>query len=209
MLGCHVLSPNAQFVGTEVDQASVDCALENVKRNKLQSRIQAVKVDRDGPLLPPAVWQLHERYAALMCNPPFYSTAEEMDAAESAKNRPRIQALLGAPVETLTPGGAAGFILRILDESMEQPHRAGWWSSLCGHQEVLEAVVAELRAREAGRSPCIATSSSDQVQVQNYAITKFEHGSTTRWAVAWSFEDVYLPDVRSHLQFSQTALTMK
>lgn len=130
----------------------MDCALQNIQLNQLQSCVKVVKVDMDGPLLPPAIWQLHDRYAALMCNPPFYSTADEMDAAERSKNRPRIQALLGAPVETLTPGGAAGFILRILDESLAERHRTGWWSSLCGHQEVLETVVAELRAKMARRT---------------------------------------------------------
>lgn len=146
-----MLSPNAQFVGTEVDQASVDCALQNIQLNQLQACVKVVKVDMDGPLLPPAIWQLYERYTVLMCNPPFYSTADEMDAAERGKNRPRIQALLGAPVETLTPGGAAGFILRILDESLAQRHRVGWWTSLCGQREVLEIVVAELRAKKACR----------------------------------------------------------
>jgi 23S rRNA A1618 N6-methylase RlmF len=192
------LSPNVHFVGTEVDQASVDCALENVKQNRLQARVQVVKVEAEGPLLPPEVWQLHEEYAALMCNPPFYSTADEMNAVEAAKNRPRIQALLGAPVETLTPGGAAGFLLRIVRESLRRPHRVLWWSGLCGHQQVLETVVGELRAHEVRRlqSPC-RHSTFNTWQIENYAIAKFEHGSTTRWAIAWSFGKIPLPEVRS------------
>jgi 23S rRNA (adenine1618-N6)-methyltransferase len=146
-----VLPSDACYVGTEVDQSSVDCAMGNVLRNQLESRIQVLKTELDGPLLPPKVWRLHESYTVLMCNPPFYSTAEEMETAEVSKNRPRIQALLGAPVETLTPGGATGFILRILKESLQHTHRVHWFSSLCGHQEVLEGVVAELRNLEVFR----------------------------------------------------------
>jgi len=77
-----------------------------------------------------------------MCNQPFYATAKEMEVAEVSKNRPCIQELLDAPVDTLTPGGATGFILRILKESLQHTHRVRWFSSLCGHYEVLERVVA-------------------------------------------------------------------
>ncbi|CZR59412.1 uncharacterized protein PAC_09304 [Phialocephala subalpina] len=181
LLGCKVLPSDACYVGTEVDQPSVDCAMGNVLRNQLESRIQVLKTELDGPLLPPEVWRLHESYTVLMCNPPFYSTAEEMEAAEASKNRPCIQALLGAPVETLTPDGATGFILPELRSRPEAPqhaHQVRRFSSLCGEQEVLEGVVAELR----------------NLEIENYAIAKFEHGQTTRWVIAWSFEGLHLPD---------------
>jgi 23S rRNA A1618 N6-methylase RlmF len=209
MLGSKILPSYAHYVGTEVDQSSVDCAMENVRRNLLESRIQVLKTELDGPLLPPELWRLHESYTALMCNPPFYTTAEEMEAIEGSKNRPRIQALHGAPVETLTPGGATGFILRILKESLQQKHRVRWFSSSCGHQEVVEAVVAEFRNLEVGNTLQYHSIGSNYFQIENYAISKFEHGQTIRWAIAWSFEALHLPDVSLRPLWQLISLTLR
>ncbi len=166
----------------------MDCAVENARQNKLESRVQILKTDIDGPLLPPALWELHDSFAAIMCNPPFYSSAEEMEAVEASKNRPRIQALLGAPVETLTPGGATGFILRLVKESLEHKHTVGWFSSLCGYQEIVERILLEFRTLKVYDFIIFFTIRSNTVQIKNYVVAKFEHGKTTRWAIAWSFQ---------------------
>lgn len=40
---------------------------------------------------------------------------------------------------------------------------------------------------------------SRTIEVDNYAITEFVQGQTRRWAIAWSFGTLRLPDVRTYL----------
>lgn len=36
------------------------------------------------------------------------------------------------------------------------------------------------------------------MQITNYGITEFVQGQTRRWAIAWSFNNIRLPDVCLH-----------
>lgn len=66
---------------SDIDERSIEFAKRNVVQNSMGSRIVVEHVQADGPILQP----LHTspmNFDFVMCNPPFYSSAE--DVARSA-----------------------------------------------------------------------------------------------------------------------------
>ncbi|XP_748950.2 DUF890 domain protein [Aspergillus fumigatus Af293] len=110
-----------------------------------------------------------------MCNPPFYSSREEMIASAEAKERPPFSACTGDEVEMVTEGGEIAFVHRMIEESLHLRKRVVWYTSMLGKLSSVSAIVEKLM--EYGNN--------------NYAVTEFVQGSKTkRWAVAWSWTDL-------------------
>ncbi|GLB43625.1 putative protein of unknown function (DUF890) [Lyophyllum shimeji] len=53
-----------------------------------------------------------------MCNPPFYSSAEDVAQSEARKEHTAFGVCTGAPVEMITPGGEAWFVGTMVRESV-------------------------------------------------------------------------------------------
>ncbi|PCH37807.1 S-adenosyl-L-methionine dependent methyltransferase [Wolfiporia cocos MD-104 SS10] len=189
LLGCQS-DQRWAFIATDVDEKSLDFARRNVQTNLLDSRISVVKSDPTGPillrvlqddtLLPQGV----DSFSFTMCNPPFYSSREEILRSAEAKEFEPTAVCTGADVEMITPGGESAFVCRIVRESLEARTRCRWYTSMLGKMSSLSEVVTLLR----------------ESRIDNYACTEFVQGQTRRWAVAWSFDDVRLPDslARTH-----------
>ncbi|KAI9816300.1 MAG: hypothetical protein M1827_001902 [Pycnora praestabilis] len=107
-----------------------------------------------------------------MCNPPFYSSSEELLASAKEKQRPPFSACTGAEIEMVTPGGEVAFVSCIIRESLKLRNRVEWYTTMLGKLASVSVVVTNLK--EAG--------------VTNWAVTEFVQGSRTRrWGVAWSW----------------------
>lgn len=76
-----------------------------------------------GPILPPAMRE-GERFAATMCNPPFFERLEEA-------GRNPATAFSGTAAEMVCPGGEAAFVLRMLRDSLALRVRAPLPSCCC------------------------------------------------------------------------------
>jgi 23S rRNA A1618 N6-methylase RlmF len=72
-------------MSAELDEDSLKCATENVERNGLTGRVQIVQAVHDGPILPSLLKDFEHTFDFTMCNPPFYSSAE--DVTRSAENK--------------------------------------------------------------------------------------------------------------------------
>ena len=109
-----------------------------------------------------------------MCNPPFYSSQEEMLSSAETKSQVPFSACTGAAVEMIAPGGEVEFVSRMIDESLHLRDRVQWYTSMLGKLSSVTALV-ELLIKHSNH---------------NYAVTEFVQGSKTkRWAVAWSWGD--------------------
>ena len=67
-----------------------------------------------------------------ICNPPFYSSAEELITSAALKSRPPHSACTGAEIEMVTPGGEVSFVGRIIEESCNLKGRVQWYSIMLG-----------------------------------------------------------------------------
>ncbi|TFK38853.1 hypothetical protein BDQ12DRAFT_82541 [Crucibulum laeve] len=184
LLGCKMAS-NWHFVATEIDSASYSQAVINIRTNKLEDRIQAVKATETGPILFP-LFDLDENdvsYDFTMCNPPFYASLEEIEELALKKEAKPSAVCTGALTEMIYPGGEVAFVRQMVDESVKLGDKCRWYTSMLGRLSSVLEVVGVLRARK----------------ITNYAVTEFVQGQTRRWAVGWSFGDLRLPDSISRI----------
>ncbi|EAA58531.1 hypothetical protein AN6713.2 [Aspergillus nidulans FGSC A4] len=109
-----------------------------------------------------------------MCNPPFYSSQDEMVASAKDKDRPPFSACTGAEIEMVTRGGEVSFVSRIVTESIALQDKVLWYTSMLGKLSSVSTLIERLI--ELGNT--------------NYAVTEFVQGNKTRrWAIAWSWAD--------------------
>lgn len=125
-----------------------------------------------------------------MCNPPFYSSRDEMLASAETKERPPFsvsfpfyitstilttQTCTGSEIEMVTTGGEVAFVLRMIEDSLQLRDKVTWYTSMLGKLSSVSVIVEKLI----------------ECKNHNYAVTEFVQGSKTRrWAVAWSWGDL-------------------
>lgn len=175
LLAC-VSRPHWHMHGTDIDAHSLSFATRNVESNSLAARIHLTQSAPLDPLLPLDALGI-STLDFVMTNPPFYSSDADMAAAYDGTNRsaPPSAVCTGAANEMICPDGDAGFVTRMLQESLALRTRVQWYSAMFGRLQSLRVVVERLKA--AG--------------VRNWAVTDLQAGRRTkRWAVAWSFGDL-------------------
>lgn len=172
LLACAT-APAWRMHGTDIDAHSLSHARRNVERNDLTSRISLHATWPSDPLIPFAKLGV-ETLDFVMCNPPFYSSTEDMARAYGGKAMPPSAVCTGSKNEMITDGGDAGFVERILEESLRLRGRVRWYSSMLGRLASVQILVGKLKEHGVG----------------NFAVTNLKAGrKTRRWAVAWSFGD--------------------
>ena len=163
--------------GTDIDEVSLEHARKNVDANAgvVGGRIKLHRTISEGDALIPLEELGEEGLDFVMCNPPFYSSEEDMAAAYELKTLSPSAVCTGSTNEMICAGGDIGFVERILEESLKLRGRVRWYSCMLGRLASLQMFVAKLK--ENG--------------ITNYAVTNLKAGrKTRRWAVAWSFGDL-------------------
>lgn len=167
MLGC-VTNLTWHFLGTEINQRSVEIANKNIYKNHLEKQI-TIKYNSD----PNKIFLLEKdkNYTFSMCNPPFYSSQEEIDQGLLNKELEPSAICTGSDNEMITKGGEFAFIKFMVMESLELQEQIHWYTSMVGLKRTIRPLVRLL---------------NDQ-GITNYIVTNFTQGKTVRWAIAWSF----------------------
>ncbi|KAF8815183.1 hypothetical protein BYT27DRAFT_7196859 [Phlegmacium glaucopus] len=176
--GCK-LEPEWEFVATELDDISYDCASEIANTNNMQSRVRLEKATGEGSIFFTLEGNPKSNFEFTMCNPPFYTSPEEVAQSASEKDLAPNAVCTGADIEMIFgDGGEEGFVGQMVDESERFQTRCKWYTSMLGKMSSVTTIIENLRKRS----------------IVNYAITEFVQGQTHRWAVGWSFIDMHLPD---------------
>ncbi|KAF8814140.1 hypothetical protein BYT27DRAFT_7179942 [Phlegmacium glaucopus] len=177
-LGCK-LEPEWEFVATELDDISYDCASENMNTNNMQSQIRLEKATRERSIFFTLERNPKLNFEFTMCNPPFYTSSEEAAKSASEKDLAHNAVCTGADIEMIfADGGEEGFVGQMVEESECFHTQCKWYTFMLGKMSSVTTIVENLRKRS----------------IVNYAITEFVQGQTRRWAVGWSFIDMHLPD---------------
>ncbi|OJA13960.1 hypothetical protein AZE42_03613 [Rhizopogon vesiculosus] len=176
LLACR-LEPTWSFIATDIDDRSIQSAKQNIAQNSMEGRIVIEHMQADDAILQP----LHTSqmdFDFVMCNPPFYSSTEDVSRSAEFKELGPNAICSGAEVEMITPGGETSFVARIFSESLQLRTKCRWYTSMLGKMSSIPDVVSLFREHN----------------VDNYAITEFVQGQTRRWAIGWSFQDARLSD---------------
>lgn len=174
----------------DIDEKSLQYAKQNAEANDLEDRIKLIRTSTESffdkiPL--DDVQQVKQQYFTTnksliayridftMCNPPFYSSQEDLISSAQSKQRAPFTACTGSPSEMVTPGGEVAFITNMILESLHHKDSCQWFTSMVGKLSSLTPLIDKLRGEGVG----------------NYAVTEFVQGSKTRrWALGWSFGDM-------------------
>jgi 23S rRNA (adenine1618-N6)-methyltransferase len=181
------------MVGTDIDAQSFSYANQNIERNGLTSRVRTKLNTAEDALISPKAFDL-DKLDFVMCNPPFYSSAEDMTASSAGKSDSPSAVCTGAEVEMICLGGDAGFVLRMVEESRELKDTVRWYTSMLGKLSSVHQVVDRLK----------------EIGINNWAVTLLRAGNKTRrWAVGWSYGDRRPSNVSSHQSSARSYGTNK
>ncbi|XP_077298540.1 U6 small nuclear RNA (adenine-(43)-N(6))-methyltransferase [Arctopsyche grandis] len=162
-----------KMIGTEIDKDSLNSALKNIKQNNLENYITVRKSTSDGFLISDCFDELTKAVDFCMCNPPFYSSTDEMDCDRNVSRAPPRNARSGSFEEIITPGGEEVFIQKLISESIKLKDSVRIYTTMLGHKKSLKSLLKIIR----------------QSGIPQYTQTEFQQGKTTRWGLAWSFSD--------------------
>ncbi|KTW30618.1 hypothetical protein T552_00334 [Pneumocystis carinii B80] len=175
---CCSQRPNWFFYATDIDELSLELARENVKRNSLDDRIKIVDTAKYSTLIPLDELNI-PKIDFCMCNPPFYSSEEEILTSSRLKSKEPFSSCTGSLTEMVTPGGEVAFVKRILKESFLLKERVNWYTTMLGKLSNVTKIIELLK----------------EIQINNYVISELPvGGNTRRWVIGWSFTDMRAPN---------------
>ncbi|KAG6968119.1 hypothetical protein JG687_00003925 [Phytophthora cactorum] len=160
------------FIATEINSDSYECAKENVARNQLETLISIKRTRSNKLLLEPLQDEPPERkFDFVMCNPPFFDNINEADTNPDSS-------CMGSANEMVFPGGEVAFIGNLITESEMLQNRILWFTSMVGKKSSLRKLLALLREKK----------------VKSTRTTEFFQGRTKRWGIAWTFSTDVMDD---------------
>lgn len=157
-----------------------------VHANHVRTRIALVHVDENDEFVPAdintklaqeAIWSMqnHELIHFTMCNPPFYTSQQEMLSLARIKKTPANAVCHGTSSEMVTAGGELRFVQRMIQQSLSDP-RVVWWTCMLGKLSSVVQVAQELEPL------------SNERRIRAWGVHELPTGGgrTRRWVLLWT-----------------------
>lgn len=148
---------NWSFVGSDIDEKSLQIAKKIIDKNSLENAIELRHQDDYQQILK-GIMKSTDRFTASVCNPPFYKS--QADAIEATKTKMKglgkegekvVRNFSGTPKELCYAGGEKAFLHNYLYESSQYKQQCFWFTSLVSnisHVRSMEASLKKLGATE-------------------------------------------------------------
>ena len=171
-----------QFVGSDVNPIAVATCDTIIKSNACLKDAISARLQTNAAKLFDGIWLPKERFDLVLCNPPFHTSEAAMQSeskrkwrgvkgkAESSSQKPVLN-FGGTAAELWCDGGEAGFVSRMIKESLQYADNCFWFTSLVARQSNLDAIYRALKDAGARQVKTIEMA-------QGQKISRF---------VAWSF----------------------
>nr|CAG4650088.1 EOG090X04JL [Sida crystallina] len=162
------------FTATETDDINYECSQNTVEKNNLSSFVTLKKVGAETMIIG-NIGPFTDPYTFSMCNPPFFdSDSPDTKSRTDKRHAPMCPEKGGSTSshEISFKGGEVQFIKRLIDESRSLKSNIRIFTTMLGHKSSLEPILAMIE--ESGAT---------------WSRTEFSQGRTTRWGVAWTYDD--------------------
>lgn len=131
------------FVASDIDFASLDTAQDIIDDNNLGTKIELRKQADENHILK-GILKEEDSFSAVMCNPPFFKSAEEAQGANKRKNKNlgnnTVRNFSGNNNELWYIGGEKAFLHNYLYESSLYKEKSKWFTSLVSKKENIESL---------------------------------------------------------------------
>lgn len=147
-----------QFVGSDVSTVAVATCEAIVASNPCLKGAISARLQAQPAKLFDGIWKSKDRFDLTLCNPPFHTSESAMVGesqrkwrgvkSQSAAATPQSNTTLnfgGTAAELWCEGGEAGFITRMIKESVLYGERCFWFTSLVARQDNLEVIYRALK----------------------------------------------------------------
>ena len=167
-----------QFVGTDIDPVAIRSAKEIVSLNKAFQDKIIFRLQTNKANIFKGIIKQGEGFDITICNPPFHASLQEAQASTASKwkklgisKQVTAQNFGGQKTELWCYGGEAGFIRRMVEQSVLVAHQCLWFSTLVSKKDTLPIIYRELKKIKA-------------LDVKTISMT---HGQKVSRIVAWTF----------------------
>ena len=165
------------FVGTDIDDKAIETARTIWEKNARLKQTTELRLQTKRAHLLQGIITKEDYFDLVMCNPPFYSSAEEAQNENRRKKRGLKAAkginrnFAGQAKELWCPGGEKAFISQLIQESYTFPKSCYWFTSLVARETHLKALVKQL----------------EQVKATAIKTIPMAQGNKVSRILAWSF----------------------
>jgi len=165
-------------MATDINPASLKSAQKIIASNDLSASIKLC-LQKSGNMFFESVVEESMRFDLTVCNPPFYGSQEEAQAATRRKNRnihgkkmdDSKRNFKGLDKELIYPGGEKKFLSGMIRESVRFKNQILWFSSLVSNKSLVSHIKSEMAI----------------INPVEWGVKDLSHGNKASRMVYWTF----------------------